>query len=113
MNTEERVPVSLTLNQLESLRQGYGTFGAAVEAAKIGHKVARAGWNGSGMYAIIMPGYPDGIEVNENTQKAHGLPAGTKLVFRPYWQLFTAQKDIATWAPSGSDTLAEDWMTVE
>lgn len=90
-----------------------GSFGWAVEHAKAGKKVSRSGWNGSGMYATIMPGYPDGVEVNEATQKAHNLPAGTKLVYRPYWQLFTAQKDIAMWAPSGSDSLAEDWTIVE
>jgi len=84
-------------------------FGEAIEAAKAGKKVARTGWNGKGMYAVVMPGYPEGIEVNEATQKAHNLPEGTKLVYRPYWQLYTAQQDVAMWAPSGSDSLAEDW----
>lgn len=95
----------------ESYRETDGkmTFGLATEAAKMGKKVARTGWNGKGMYAIIMPGYPDGIEVNETTQKAHNLPAGTKLIYRPYWQLYTAQHDVAMWSPSGSDSLAEDW----
>lgn len=88
------------------------TFGEAVAAAKKGARIARLGWNGVGMYAVIMPGYPDGIEVNEATQKAHNLPAGTKLVYRPYWQLYTAQKDVAMWSPSGSDSLAEDWIVV-
>lgn len=88
-------------------------FGDAIRAAKAGKKVARSGWNGAGMYAVIMPGYPDGILPNENTQKVHGVSKDTKLVFRPYWQLFTAQKDIAMWAPSGSDSLAEDWVIVE
>ena len=32
--------------------------------------------------------------------------------YRAYWALFTAQKDVATWAPSCSDTLAEDWRIV-
>lgn len=88
------------------------TFGQATHAAKAGFKVARAGWNGKGMYAVIMPGYPEGIEANEATQKAHNIPAGTRLVYRPYWQLYTAQRDVAMWAPSGSDSLAEDWMIV-
>lgn len=87
-------------------------FGLATEAAKQGKKVAREGWNGKNMYAVIMPGYPDGIEANEATQKAHRIPAGTKLVYRPYWQLYTAQKDVAMWAPSGSDSLADDWCIV-
>jgi hypothetical protein len=88
-------------------------FGLAVEAMKKGKKCARIGWNGKQMYAVIMPGYPDGIEVNEVTQKAHNLPEGTKLIYRPYFQLYTAQKDVAMWAPSGSDALAEDWIIAE
>jgi len=84
-------------------------FGQALEAAKQGKKVARSGWNGANMYAVIMPGYPDGIAVNETTATAHGVPAGHIMKFRPYWALWTAQKDVASWTPSGSDTLAEDW----
>lgn len=89
------------------------TFGHAIAAAKKGAKIARSGWNGKNMYAVIMPGYPDGIEVNEVTQKAHNIPAGTTLVYRPYFQLYTAQSDVAMWAPSGSDALAEDWGIVK
>jgi len=89
------------------------TFGQAIEALKLGKRVARKGWNGKDMYAILMPGYPDGIEVNEVTQKAHNLPQGTVLKYRPYYQLWTAQKDVAMWSPSTSDTLAEDWYIVE
>jgi hypothetical protein len=88
-------------------------FGEAIEAAKQGSKVARSGWNGAGMYALIMPGYPDGIPANEATAKAHKVDVGTVLKFRPYWQLFTAQKDIAMWSPSGSDSLAEDWEVID
>jgi len=93
-------------------KTGYGEF-YAVAAIKGGKKVARAGWNGRDMYAVIMPGYPDGVTVNEVTQKAHNLPEGTVLYYRPYFQLYTAQKDVAMWAPSGSDALAEDWLIVE
>jgi len=88
-------------------------FGYALKALKNGHKVARTGWNGKGMYVTLLPGYPDGIEVNENIQKAHKLPAGSILKYRPYMQLFTAQDDIAMWSPSGSDALAEDWEVLE
>jgi hypothetical protein len=89
------------------------TFGQALAAAKRGEKVARSGWNGQNMYAVVMPGYPDGIAINEATAKAHGLPVGHIMKFRPYWALWTAQQDVASWAPSGSDTLAEDWEIIE
>ncbi len=88
-------------------------FGDAIKAAKAGKKLARRGWNGNGMYSVYMPGYPDGIEVNAITQKQHGLKEGSKLVYRPYLQLYTAQKDVAMWSPSTSDVLADDWYIVE
>lgn len=89
------------------------TFGLAVELAKKGQKISRTGWNGSGMYVVIMPGYPEGIPANTATAKTHNISEGTVLKFRPYFQLKTAQDDIAMWAPSGSDALAEDWLIVE
>ena len=94
------------------ITDGSRDFGGALKALKAGKKVTRSGWNGSGMYVILMPGYPDGIPCNENTAKAHNVLVGTPLVFRPYFQLFTAQGDIAMWAPSGSDALAEDWIVL-
>jgi hypothetical protein len=109
----EEVAETTSPGPFGSLHMGRGNFGQAVEAAKQGKKVARIGWNGAGMYAVIMPGYPNGIEANEATRKTHNLPEGSILKFRPYWQLFTAQKDIAMWSPSGSDSLAEDWMIVD
>ena len=83
-------------------------FGQAIEAAKEGKKVAREGWNGSNMFAYIVP--------------ANSYPAQTEMIksifpelvpYRQYWALKTAQNDVATWAPSGSDSLAEDWIVVE
>ena len=88
------------------------TFGMAIEAAKKGYKVSRIGWNGKGMYAAIMPGHPEGVEISELKAKVHNVPVGTVMVIRPYWVLKTAQDDVSTWAPSGSDSLAEDWCIV-
>lgn len=85
------------------------TFGEATELAKRGLKVARAGWNGSGMFAYIVPAnkYPAVTAV----AKSH-FGEGNLVPYREYWALKTAQNDVATWAPSGSDSLAEDWMVV-
>jgi hypothetical protein len=32
------------------------SFGKAIEALKEGHKVARTGWNGKGMWIILVQG---------------------------------------------------------
>jgi hypothetical protein len=84
------------------------TFGQAIEFAKQGKKVARQGWNGSGMFAYIVPAnsYPAQTE-------AARKEFGEMVPYRTYWALKTAQNDVATWAPSGSDSLAEDWMIVD
>ena len=85
-------------------------FGEAIEAAKQGFKVARVGWNGSGMFAYIVPAnsYP----AQTGVAKEH-FGENAMVPYRAYWALKTAQEDVATWAPSGSDSLAEDWIVVE
>lgn len=83
-------------------------FGQAIRAAKRGKKVSRSGWNGQGMYAYIVPAnsYPAITDIAK-------AEFGEMVPYRSYWALKTAQGDIATWAPSGSDSLAEDWQIVE
>ena len=86
------------------------TFGLAVEALKKGMKVARAGWNGKGMFAYLVPAnsYP----AQTGAAKSH-FGDGAMVLYRAYLALKTAQGDVATWAPSCSDALAEDWLIVE
>lgn len=88
--------------------EGHMTFGMATEAAKKGLKVARKGWNGAGMFAYIVPAnsYPAQTEAARST-------FGEMVPYRAYWALKTAQNDVAAWSPSGSDSLADDWMIVE
>lgn len=84
------------------------SFGKAVEAAKKGKKVARIGWNGAGMFAYIVPAasYPAQTGVAKEYWGENPVP------YREYWALKTAQEDVAVWAPSGSDSLAEDWIVL-
>lgn len=82
-------------------------FGEAIKAAKKGKRVARKGWNGSGMFAYIVPA--DSYPAKTRAAAKH-FGENTLVPYREYWALKTAQDDIATWAPSGSDSLAEDWL---
>lgn len=86
------------------------TFGYAIEAMKAGHRVARRGWNGKGMFAYIVPAasYP----VQTGAAKAH-FGEGALVPYRAYLALKTVDDDVATWAPSCSDVLAEDWELVD
>lgn len=89
------------------------SFGHAIEALKTGHRVARSGWNGKGMYLAYQAGYPDGISINANTQKALGLPEGTICRFLPYLTMKTADGSFVPWLASQTDMLANDWQIVE
>ncbi|MGL4583395.1 MAG: DUF2829 domain-containing protein [Flavobacterium sp.] len=88
-------------------------FGQALELLKQGKKVSRSGWNGTGMFAVLQKGYPEGIPCNKKTADAWGLKEGDLFKVRPYFQLKTAQGDYAMWVPSGSDILSDDWCLVE
>ena len=86
------------------------TFGQAIEAAKNVYKIAREGWNGQGMFAYIVPSAS--YQAQTGVAKKH-FGENALVPYRAYWALKTAQEDVATWSPSGSDSLAEDWMIVE
>lgn len=85
-------------------------FGMAIAALKLGMKVARAGWNGGGQFVYLVPAnsYP----AQTSIAKAY-FGADAMVPYRAYLALKTAQGDVATWAPSCSDALAEDWQIVE
>lgn len=95
-------------NGYVSIMEGFD-FGEAIKQAKLGRKVARKGWNGSGMFAYIVPAnsYP------AQTEAIKGQFEDDMIPYREYWALKTAQDDIAMWSPSGSDSLANDWNIVE
>lgn len=85
-------------------------FGCALEALKAGKKVARAGWNGAGQCVYLVPAAAYPVQ----TGAAKAIFGDAALVpYRAYLALKTAQGDVATWAPSCSDALAEDWRIVE
>ena len=84
------------------------SFGLAIEAMKKGLRVARVGWSGVGVYAYYVPAK----EYDAETDIAK-TEFGDKVPYRHYFALKTVQNDVATWAPSPSDALADDWMVVE
>ena len=89
-------------NNYQDVTKGV-SFGAATQLAKAGYKVARSGWNGAKMHAWVDTG---GARVKVSDGEA-------LLNMRPHWLLKTAQNDVVTWAPSGSDSLSDDWVIVE
>jgi len=89
------------------------SFGLAIEALKMGHRVARTGWNGKGMFLLLVPG-SKGLTVDEGRPLAKaGLPIGTKFDYLPHIDMWTAQGDFVPWLASQTDMLADDWQLVE
>lgn len=82
-------------------------FGQALEHLKAGARVMRTGWNGQGMFAYLIPAasYPAQTDVAK-------AAFGEMVPYRAYLALKTAQGDVATWAPSVGDVLAEDWQVL-
>lgn len=83
-------------------------FGIAIRKLKEGKKVARKGWNGSGMFVYYVPAASYPVERN-NLETMGGQFPDDMVPYREYLALKTAQGDVATWAPSVSDALATDW----
>lgn len=78
------------------------TFGHAIELLKSGHKLARKGWNGKGMYLTYVS--PDQWQVDKYESHLNSLPwVGMK----------TADGSFVPWLASQSDILAEDWVLAE
>ncbi len=88
-------------------------FGLAIEAAKMGKRIARKGWNGKNMSVAYQKGYPDGIPCNKNTAEAWGMQEGELFKCRPYLQMRCADGTFQMWLATQSDILAEDWYVVE
>lgn len=87
-------------------------FGAALQAMKDGKRVERAGWNGKGMWVVLMLGYPDGIPANEATARAHRIEPGSTVVVRPYLAMRSVDGSLVNWTISQTDALADDWSIV-
>lgn len=82
-------------------------FGAAVSLLKAGKKVARAGWNGNGMYAFLI-GVPGSSDYWTYTNgKNDNFP------LLPFVAMNTADDKVVPWLASQTGILAEDWMVVE
>ena len=83
-------------------------FGQAIEALKQGKKVARAGWNGKGMFLYYVPAasYSPSTHIAKETFGGKDVPYGAYIAMK------TAQGNVVPWLASQTDMLAEDWTIV-
>ncbi len=92
------------------------SFGHAIVMLKVGRKVARAGWNGKGMFLILVPGTPS-IEPREGTPY-HSALGAEAIEILPHIDMWTVNADgrramLPGWLASQTDMLADDWAVVE
>ena len=95
-------------------------IGWAVTQMRLDKKVRRAGWDGKGMYIVLMPSlnlhafsspFQD-PKVNARTAKHVG--DSTSLVVEPYLAMMNAKGQWQPgWVCSQADLLAEDWEVAE
>lgn len=85
------------------------SFSEAVFALKRGEKVARAGWNGKGMFVYLVPAasYP----VQTGAAKSY-FGEGAMVPYDAYLAIKNTDETVSTWVPSVRDVLAEDWVKV-
>lgn len=77
-------------------------FGQAIALLKLGKKVARAGWNGKGMW----------LGMHKDPGEFVREECGTTLTYRDYIVMKTADDQLVPWTASQTDVLAEDWYEV-
>lgn len=93
----------------EAYRQTDGmNFGLAIEAVKKGHRVARSGWNGKGMYVFLVDIQEAHTEADLSEFENQDVEISDLLA------LHSAQKSLQPgWLATQSDMLADDWYIVE
>lgn len=92
------------------------SFGLALEALKMGKKVARKGWNGKGMWLIYVPrtahrqlgkGTPYELALNNEHQ------AQSHVTIDGHIDMYTSAGTMQPgWLASQSDMLSDDWEIV-
>lgn len=91
------------------------TFGLAIEALKYGKRVARAGWNGKGMWLALTLSIHD-IPRKGAVQPVYRLTLddeGAGATALPWIGMKTADNKFVPWLASQTDMLADDWQIVE
>ena len=78
-------------------------FGEAVNNVKNGHKIAREGWNGKGMFVIYVP--EENIDLTEQQEKMFGA---SNIILNEHFLIKNVNNTLSTWVPSINDCLAED-----
>lgn len=86
------------------------SFGHAVELLKQGKRVARKGWNGKGMFLLLITG--ETVRYSINQVYGDGYPDSNDLPVLDAIYMKTADDKLVAWLASQTDILSEDWQVV-
>ena len=89
---------------------GSMTFGHALAAVKSGLRVARAGWNGKGMFIFLVNGST--FTVNREPLLSI-MGEGAVVDYHAHVDMKTADDQVVPWQCSQTDMLASDWGIVD
>ncbi len=93
----------------ESIGNGV-SFGTAIGMLKDGKKVTRAGWNGKGMFLVLVPGTSSCTFTPNSPYRNAGIEVAN---INAHIDMYTAQGDFQPgWLASQADMLADDWQVV-
>lgn len=90
------------------------TFGYAVEAMKIGHRVSRVGWDNRGMFIYLV----NGTLINRSRLRGEAARAlkdmpGQDVKLCSHIDMKAADGSVVVgWLASQADVLADDWVIV-
>jgi hypothetical protein len=92
------------------------TLGEAIQALKVKLKVARKGWNGKGMWLMLVPGRVE-VVLQDGTPYGNALGVGLKIEILSHIDMWTTNSlgrraMLPGWVPSQTDMLSEDWQIV-
>lgn len=91
---------------------GFG-FGTALHRLRTGRRVARLGWNGTGMWLVLVPGSSITVEATRPVGRAVPELVGERVSYRAHIDMMTADGTLVPWVASQTDVLSFDWYDVE
>ena len=86
-------------------------FSYALCFLKEGYRVARAGWNGKGMFLYYVPAVYYPAQRNEYGTMLGVFP-NDMVPYGAYIAMKTAQNNVVPWLASQTDMLADDWVVL-
>jgi len=92
-------------------KSGEMNFGHAIMALQEGKKIARSGWNGHGMFLILVFG---SVLSTFRPESAYANHFSERVTIDPHIDMRTAKGTMQPgWLASQADMLADDWQVVD